>query len=139
MTYATFNPLAIFVAAVLAFVLGGIYYGPLFGRTWERVNGYDRSEAELQRVRAAAPKAYVVSFVSFLVMSAALTVLADYIVLSSPAQALKLAILAFVGFVAPVGWIATAYAGRPWRAWLLDAGYQLLYLLAMSLVVVLWM
>ena len=133
MSLVSFNPLAIFVAAVLAFALGALWYGPLFGKAWRRLHGQEgKPQAELA-------KAYVVSFLSFLLMAASLAVLADYIVLATVAQALKLAVLVFGGFVGPVGLIANRYDHRPIAAWLIDAGYQLLYLVVMSLVVVLWL
>lgn len=133
MSLVSYNPIAIFVAAVLAFALGALWYGPLFGKAWLRLNGLDgKTQSELA-------KAYVVSFLSFLLMAASLAVLADYIVLATVPQAFKLALLVFGGFVAPVGLMANAFSGRPIGAWLLDAGYQLLYLVLMSLVVVLWL
>lgn len=140
MTYASFNPLAIFVAAVLAFALGALWYSVLFGKLWMRLHGHDqKSEAEQAQIQRDAVRAYVVSAVSFVIMAGALTALADYIVLHTFAHALKLALLIFVGFVGPVGLIANMYDHRPLLAWLLDAGYQLLYLVIMSVVVVLWM
>lgn len=50
-------------------------------------------------MKANAPKAYGVSFVCNAVMAAAMTVLAEYMVLDTVAQALKLAVLVFGGFV----------------------------------------
>ena len=140
MTYASFNPFAIFVAAVVAFGLGYLWYVPLFGDTWARLSGHaGKSAAELEALQAGAPKAYAITFAAQLVMAAALTVLSDYFALFTVVQALKLAVLVFFGFVGPVGLIATAHTGRPWMAWGIDAGYQLLYLVLMSLIIVLWL
>ena len=140
MAYATFNPVAIFVAAVVAFGLGYLWYVPLFGGTWPRLSGQaGKSAAELEALQAGAARAYAITFAAQIVMAAALTVLADYFALFTAVQALKLAALVFFGFVGPVGLIATAHAGRPWMAWGIDAGYQLLYLVLMSLIIVLWL
>lgn len=78
----------------------------LFNDAWLRLNGYGgKSETELDEMKANAPKAYGVSFVCNAVMAAAMTVLAEYMVLDTVAQALKLAVLVFGGFVGQVGLI----------------------------------
>jgi cytochrome bd-type quinol oxidase subunit 2 len=140
MAYLSLNPLAVLVAAALAFGLGALWYSVLFGNLWMRLHGHaTKSEAEQAAMKAAAPRAYAVSFVCFLVMACALTALADYIALHTVNHALKLAVLVFVGFVGPLGLVANMYSDRPLGAWVLDAGYQALYLVLMSLVVVLWL
>ena len=56
----------------------------LFNDAWLRLNGYGgKSEAELDEMKANAPKAYGVSFVCNAVMAAAMTVLAEYMVLDT--------------------------------------------------------
>jgi len=139
MAYFEPNYWAIIAAAALAFVLDALWYSVLFGRLWVRLHGYGGHTAEeLAAAHERARTAHVVSLVGYLFVAAALSLLADYIVLTSVEQALKLALLAFFGFVGPVGVIGSMYADRPVGAWLIDAGYQLLYLVVMSLVVVLW-
>lgn len=140
MSLVSFNPLAILVATVIAFALGAVWYGVLFADTWQRLNGYgDMSEADLDKMKADAPKAYAVSFLCNAVMACALTVLADYMGLFTVAQAVKLGLLVFGGFLAPVGLIGNMYSDRPVGAWLLDGAYQFIYILLMSIVVVIWL
>ncbi len=140
MSLVSFNPFAILVATVVAFALGAVWYGALFADAWLRLNGVaHKSAAEQEQMKADAPRAYGVSFICYGIMASSLTVLADYVVLDTVTQAVKLALLIFGGFVGPVGLIANFYSDRPIGAWLLDGGYQLLYLLLMSIIVVLWM
>ncbi|MDA0333750.1 MAG: DUF1761 domain-containing protein [bacterium] len=131
MSLVSFNPFAILVATVAAFALGAVWYGVLFADAWLRLNGVAQ--------QADATRAYGVSFICYGIMASSLTVLADYMVLDTVTQAVKLALLIFGGCVGPVGLIANFYSDRPIGAWLLDGGYQLLYLLLMSIIVVLWM
>jgi hypothetical protein len=140
MSLVSFNPFAILLATVVTFALGALWYGALFNHAWIRLNGYGgKSEAELDEMKADAPKAYGVSFICNGLMAAAMTVLADYMVLDTVAQALKLAVLVFCGFVGPIGLVANFYSDRPIGAWLLDGAYQLIYLVLMSVIVVLWL
>ena len=39
MDLSNINWLAVLVAALSTFILGGLWYGPLFGRTWMRASG----------------------------------------------------------------------------------------------------
>lgn len=40
MDFGNINYLAVLVAAVAAFILGSVWYGPLFGKTWQKELGY---------------------------------------------------------------------------------------------------
>lgn len=139
MTFFQPNFWAILVAAVATFVIGALWYTALFGKVWMRLHGYaDNTPEQMAQMQRAARKTYAVSFVGYMAMAAALSLLADYIVLESATQAIKLAGLIFVGFVGPVGLIANLYSDKALAAWLIDAGYQLLYLIIMSLLVTVW-
>lgn len=50
------NGWAVLAATVLAFLLGGLWYGPLFGRAWLRALG--KTEDELE----PSAKPFVISF-----------------------------------------------------------------------------
>ncbi|MEM9300898.1 MAG: DUF1761 domain-containing protein [Pseudomonadota bacterium] len=45
--YSSFNLWAVIGAAAATFVIGGIWYGPLFGKAWMR--GWGFTEADLQK------------------------------------------------------------------------------------------
>lgn len=139
MTFFEPNFWAILIAAVVTFIIGALWYTVLFGKVWMRLHGYaDNTAEQMAQMQRHARQAYVVSFLAYLAMAAALSLLADYVILVSAAQAIKLALLVFVGFVGPVGLIANRYSDKPLAAWLIDAGYQLLYFIVMSLIVTLW-
>ena len=43
---ANANLLAILIAAVAGFMVGGLWYGPLFGKTWQREIGLSDDDIE---------------------------------------------------------------------------------------------
>src|SRR5256885_15853886 len=43
-TNLTFNFLAMAAAIVAAFIFGGLWYGPLFGKTWARMMGFNMEQ-----------------------------------------------------------------------------------------------
>lgn len=127
------NWLAVIVAALSTFVLGGLWYGPLFGRAWMRASGVD--EARLSE--GGAGRIFALSFVMQL---AAAAVLALFV--GDPAMGFT----AVVAASASVGvfWVATAFAvvylfeRRPFSHWAVNAGYQVVAFTLMGLVLGAW-
>ena len=129
---AALNWLAIIAAAVSAFVLGGIWYGPLFKKVWCREAGVD-PDAPQKRHPAGV---FAVAFLASLVAAFGF---AWYI---GPNPEVHNAIHAglMVGFF----WVATSFAinysfaGRSLKLWLIDAGYHLLQFALYGLILGLW-
>jgi hypothetical protein len=127
-----FNPLAVLIAALAGFVIGGVWYGPLFGSVWQRASGMT-PEALARRNMA---QVFGVSFVLLLVAAA---VLALFI---GPDQPVSFGLLA--GVAAGAGWVAPAFGivylfeRRPAAQWLVNAGYFVVTLGVMGAVLAAW-
>jgi hypothetical protein len=125
------NYLAVIAAAASSFVLGGLWYGPLFKTAWCREAGIDpdRKPAHQGVVFGAA----------FL-----LSLLAAYVfaLLVAPMHTVEQTMQA--GFIVGVCWVATSFginylfAGRCLRLWAIDAGYNTLQFTLYGLVLGLW-
>ena len=111
--------LATFVATVLGFVLGALWYGPLFGRPWMAAVGMT---TERIRRDVSPAKTYGATFVLGLIAS---YVFGLYL---GPAPGRAFAIVA--GAAAGVCWVATALAtnylfeGRPAALIAINGGYH---------------
>lgn len=68
------NWLAVLVAAVVTFVLGGLWYGPLFGKVWRTAEGQTEPQPGHQKHPAFV---YGLSFVLMLIAAAVLAVALD--------------------------------------------------------------
>ena len=100
MDFSTINYLAVLVAALSTFILGGLWYSPmLFGKAWMRANNF--SEADLQTFSKA--RMFGWSFVFSLVMALNLAMF-----LAGPATNLSWGMTA--GALAGLGWVAMAIA-----------------------------
>ena len=125
------NWLAVIAAAVSAFLLGGIWYGPLFKHAWCREAGIDP---------AASPRHPARVFGSAFVL--ALVAAIAFACLLGPAPSLPLAVHhgALVGFafVATSFGINYAFAGRSLKLWLIDGGYHLLQFVLYGVILGLW-
>lgn len=115
--FVVLNPWAVLAAAASAFLLGGLWYGPLFLKAWARANGVDASTPSPHRGRTFAT--------AFLLSVAAATAMA--LALPAGVDALHGAALgALIGllFVATSFGINYAFASRPLALWLIDSGYH---------------
>lgn len=131
------NYLAVLVAAVAAFALGALWYSPLlFAKRWVAAHGYSPEKvAEMQK---DAPRAYGVSFVCFLVLSFCLAILVGRIGVQTALGGVKLGGLCWLGFAATLGLTANVYSDKKIETFVIDAGYQLVYLLLMGVILSVW-
>lgn len=118
MTFDGINWLAVLAAAVSAFLLGGLWYGPLFKNAWCRENGID----------PAAPPQRHPGLVFGTAFFAALVAAAAFAIILRPDPPLFIAVHA--GFLTGLAYVAMsfginyAFSGRSFKLWLIDAGYH---------------
>lgn len=134
MDFTEFNSLAVLAAAVLPFLLGGLWYSPLmFGNSWMAENGL--TEQELDDGRQGL--VFGLSFLFFLIMSANLAAF-----LATPETDLAFGLMA--GLLAGFGWVALGIAvvalfeRRSWRYILINGGYMVAAFVIMGAVIGTW-
>lgn len=133
----THNVLAIIVAAVVAFLLGGLWYSPLlFARQWMAAHAH--SPEDVARMKADAPRAYGISFVAFLVMAFILQLILNHVDAHTWISGALWAAHLWLGFAVTIGLMANVYSGKKFSVFLIDAGYQLVYLLVMGAILGAW-
>ena len=80
------NWLAVFVAAIVMFVLGGLWYSPvLFGKKWLSLQGKTEEQERAQAAAANMPLMYISAFVGALIT--AIVILPAGLVRSTPPNA----------------------------------------------------
>lgn len=125
------NVWAVLVAAVSAFVLGGLWYSPmLFGTRWNL-------DAGMTRDKGGHPgRVFGVAFVFALIAAAAFA----WFLGPDPSvrDALQKALVVGAAFVATSFGINYQFANRPVTMWLIDAGYHLMQFVLYALVLAYW-
>jgi hypothetical protein len=124
------NLLAVLVAAVSSFLLGGLWYSPvLFGRIWSRENGS-------QPQHGHPAKVFGVSFAFSLIAAFCFA----YWLGAAPtlAQALQAGAAAGFGIAATSLGINYQFAQRTFKLWLVDGGYHTAQFLVFGLILGLW-
>ena len=85
-------------------------------------------------------KIYLASFVSYIFLAYALSVLVQFLVIASLLPALKLGVLVWLGFVVPTALSSFLWSAKqkPLTLFILNAIYFLISILIMSVVLALW-
>ncbi|KRA50556.1 DUF1761 domain-containing protein [Pseudoxanthomonas sp. Root630] len=124
------NLWAVLVAAVSSFLLGGVWYGPLFGKAWNSAAGMDPQK------QGHPAKIFGGAFVFSLLAAA---VFAWFLGPQPPLSfALCRGVLVGFGLVAASFGINYLFAQRGVRLWLIDGGYHTVQFALFGLVLGLW-
>jgi len=121
--------LGILVAAVAGFAVGGLWYGPLFGKPWMKARGFTPESAK-QGVNM--PLIFGLTFVLNLVAAAVL----DHVFGTYGAIDLGLALMVSGGIA--IGFVVTSigvnylFSRMPRALFLIDAGYWIVIYLVMG-------
>jgi hypothetical protein len=126
------NVIAVFVAALSSFLLGGLWYSPLlFGNAWNRAAGDTRKKGERHPAKVFGLSfafALVAAFVYALLIPAA----------SGAASAIGQGLLVGAGLVAASFGINYQFANRSDLLWLIDGGYHTIQFGLFGLILGLW-
>jgi hypothetical protein len=131
------NLIVVVIAAVVAFLLGGLWYSPLlFAKAWVAAHGY--TPEKVAQMKKDAPKAYAISFLCQLVMAAVLAMLLLHLGATTWKHGAFWAAHIWLGFAATIGLMAHVYSDRKLAVFVIDSGYQLLYLVVMGAIIGGW-
>jgi hypothetical protein len=123
------NWIAVLLATVSAFVVGGLWYSPiLFAKPWMALTG--ATEQKMKNANMG-----LIYGTTFVLAAIAATNLAFFVGQESASMA------AFYGFAAGAGWVATSYGTtylfeqKPFKLWAINAGYHVVTLTLMGLII----
>ena len=124
----------VLVAAIARMVIGAVWYSPaLFLKRWHKLTGVTQKQ-----MKAGMPKALAVDFVGSLLMAFVLVHAIRFSYATTPLQGLAVGFFNWLGFVAVATIGSVTYEGKPFKLFLLNNGYLLLSLLAMSAILAVW-
>jgi hypothetical protein len=103
------NYLAVLVASVAQFIIGAVWYMPLFGKLWGQIHGFEKLTKSEQK--EAQKQMMPMLLVQFIVTILTTLVLAKLIVLIPDYSVYTLAGMVWVGFFVPVQTSAVLFGG----------------------------
>ena len=130
------NYLAVLLCGISNIVIGMIWYGPFFGKEWEKLVGLTKEKKELAKKNM--PQTYFLMFLSSLVTAYALF---HFIWYAAPGSltlfiSIKTAMWGFVGLVLPISLEKYLFSPdqKPIRLLSIEVGYHLVSLLMMGVI-----
>ena len=126
--------LAVIVAALAQFVLGWLWYGPLFGKKWMSLMGINPQSIN----REGMGKTLVWTFIASLVTAGVLRKFATMVGATSVGAGVALGAMVWLGFIATVTLAGVLYEKRSVNLYALNNAYQLVSLVVMGAIVAAW-
>ena len=128
------NWVAIVIAAIAQFVIGWIWYGPLFGKTWMSMMGMSQQSMG----REGMSKTMILTFIGSLVTAAVLSMLVGWMGAKTLGAGIAAGFWAWLGFVATVTLGGVLFAKMSWNLYILNNAYQLISLAVMGAILARW-
>ncbi len=131
-TFENINWLSVIVAAISSFFIGGIWYGPIFGKSWMTEFGFTEEDLKKRGIPKTFGLSLLLSFIAALVLEFFIGADTDLI------------FGAMAGFFAGFGWVATflgilyLFEMKSYQAYLINAGYCIVALTVMGIILGAW-
>jgi hypothetical protein len=126
------NYLAVIVAALSAFIIGGLWYSVLFGKTWMVENGFTEESLKNSNMAMIFGGSFVLSFIISFIL----------VLFLGPER--DAAFGASAGFMAGFFWVATAmgitylFERKSLKLFFINAGYHVITFTVMGLILGVW-
>jgi hypothetical protein len=125
------NYLAIVLAALSTFLLGGLWYSPaVFGKTWMKENGFTEESMRGSNMLKIFGLAFILALISAVNLA----------MFMGPEKDVSMG--AAYGFAAGFGWVATfvgthyLFERKSFKLFLINAGYSVVALTVMGVIIV---
>ena len=128
------NYLAVVVAAIAYFVLGGVWYGVLFNKPWMALEQMTVEKA--QSMNPILP--YVVSFLLELLIAYSLAQLCIWRNANTAGRGASVGVLVWIGFIGPITFMTCMFEMRPRTLFAINEFYPLAGLVLMGAILGAW-
>lgn len=128
---------AVIVAAVIHFILGGLWYGPLFGKKFLEIIQWTPAQQE-EIVARTHWTTYLIAFISSLILCYILAHFIQYTGATGVAGGMQTAFWLWLGFVATTQIATVLFEQRKLGLYLLNIGYQLVAGLICGALLAVW-
>lgn len=128
----TVNVFAVLVAALAGFVIGGSWYGPLFGKPWMAASGMTKEKGAEGNMALIFGLAFVLNAIIAVGIS---VMLGGHRGLFS---GLHMGLFAGFFFVATSLGVIYLFERRPLKHFLINAGYQIVNFAVIGMIIGLW-
>ena len=128
------NYLAVVVAAIAYFILGGLWYGVLFNKAWMALE--QMTIEQTKGANHAIP--YIVSFLLELLIAYSLAQLCIWRNANTASRGSSVGVLVWIGFVGPIALMTYMFEMRPRALYAINEFYPLAGLILMGAILGGW-
>jgi hypothetical protein len=134
------NYLAVLVAALAAFVIGFLWHGPLFGKTWMSLMKITPAQMEKGKkdMEGKMPLYLLVAFIQQLITAYVIAVLCTMTGVIDAAGAILLAVFLWLGMQVTTQINGVLWEGRSVPLYLFNITYHFVSIMVITLIVGLW-
>jgi hypothetical protein len=129
------NYWAVLMGGIASMIVGGLWYGPLFGKIWQRESGITDEMMAGAKTKGVA-KSYIFMFIFALIST---YILAHFIAIqevTSIAGALSLALWAWLGFQVPIHIGSVLWDMKSMKLFMINALYSIVTLMISGIIIV---
>jgi hypothetical protein len=142
MQFPAINYLAVLVAAIVIFMLGGLWYSPvLFAKRWIALQGRTEEQMRAQAASANMPLMYISAFICSLIIALVMAHIMAHmasVMPVGPAHGAAFGFMLWLGFVAPTSYATALFSGTPKQLWLINSMYNLVSFVLAGIILAAW-
>jgi len=132
MDFISINWLAAVVAALSSFGVGFLWYGPLFGKPWQKLIGLSDEDMKNANMGKIFGTAFIFTLIGAVVLATMIPAGTGLL------NGMLLGLTVGVGFAATALGINYQFARHPFNLWLIDGGYIIIVYVVMGLILGAW-
>ena len=118
--------------------IGAFWYSPLlFGKTWMKLSNMSPKQLEDAKKKGMT-KAYIISFISLLVMTYVLSHFVDYTEATTALEGATAGFWLWLGFIATIMLGRVLWEGKPVKLYVLNIAHYLVVLLIAGAILAVW-
>lgn len=129
---STINWLSVLVAALSSFVIGGLWYGPLFQKPWMAVTGITKEQGAKSSMALTFGGAFALNL---LIASGLAILIGEH---RGAGTGLHTGVFTALFFLATGLGVIYLFEQRPLKHWLINAGYQVVVFAVMGTIIGAW-
>ena len=139
MTLPALNYLAVLVAGILIFMIGGLWYSPvLFAKPWMAQSGKTEAEFKASAASMNMAAAYGAVFLCGLVTAFVLAIVVNQFGCTTMAGGATVGAMSWLGFAATTSFGTSLFSLQPTRLWIINTSYNLVAFVVAGVLLALW-
>jgi len=137
MSLPNVNYLAVLIAGVVIFLLGGVWYSKLlFARPWIALMG--KTEDELRANAGPVPLNFLIAFLCGVVSAYVLAAFLNHHQPPTLWRGAKIGAACWLGFTAPSSLATAVFSQTPKKLWAINVGYDLVAYVLAGMILAYW-